>query len=69
MRARFPDDPLQLADGRVETQASVYRVDVVDLASTTWPTCRCGEQGSGRAGGPTRRRRRQATPYQRERQL
>eukprot|EP00058_Branchiostoma_floridae_P006783 XP_002592271.1 hypothetical protein BRAFLDRAFT_71002 [Branchiostoma floridae] len=71
VRARFPDDSLQLADGRVETQAAVYRVDVVDLASTRWPTCRCGAgQGGSQAGGPARRKRRQGTngtPYQRQR--
>ncbi|KAI8493140.1 hypothetical protein Bbelb_291440 [Branchiostoma belcheri] len=33
----------------------VYRVDVVDLATTTWPSCRCAEAGGP---GPVRRGRR-----------
>ncbi|XP_078659364.1 uncharacterized protein LOC144904366 [Branchiostoma floridae x Branchiostoma belcheri] len=67
IRARFPDDPLQLADGSVEQQAAVYRVDVVDLATTTWPRCRCAAEPAP-APGPARRRRTgqpASTPYSR----
>ncbi|KAI8503740.1 hypothetical protein Bbelb_187110 [Branchiostoma belcheri] len=38
IRAQFPEDPIHLYDGRVDSQASAYRVDVVDLATTTWPS-------------------------------
>ncbi|KAI8493030.1 hypothetical protein Bbelb_290340 [Branchiostoma belcheri] len=67
IRAKFPDDPLQLADGSVEQQAAVYRVDVVDLATTTWPRCRCAAEAAP-APGPARRRRTgqpASTPYSR----
>ncbi|KAI8516283.1 hypothetical protein Bbelb_048640 [Branchiostoma belcheri] len=63
IRPRIPEDPLQLADGAVERQAAVYRVDVVDLATTTWPRCRCE---AAPAPGPARRRRTgqpASTPY------
>ncbi|XP_019638758.1 PREDICTED: uncharacterized protein LOC109480869 [Branchiostoma belcheri] len=64
MRARFPDDPVRLYDGQVEEQRAVYFVDVVDLATATWPSCRCGS-ATGTSGGPARRGRRtsRATPY------
>ncbi|KAI8493925.1 hypothetical protein Bbelb_282720 [Branchiostoma belcheri] len=72
IRARFPDDPIHLYDGRLDSQASAYRVDVVDLATTTWPSCRC-QQGSraesSGTGGPVRRgrsgQRASGTPYHR----
>ncbi|CAH1242347.1 Hypp6602 [Branchiostoma lanceolatum] len=41
VRARFAEDPIRLNDGRVEQQGAVYHVDVVDLATTRWPSCRC----------------------------
>ncbi|CAH1240953.1 Hypp6243 [Branchiostoma lanceolatum] len=56
IRARFAEDPIRLKDGRVEQQGAVYQIDVVDLATTRWPSCRCGAVGSeGASGGPVRR--------------
>ncbi|KAI8493233.1 hypothetical protein Bbelb_292370, partial [Branchiostoma belcheri] len=42
----------------------VYFVDVVNLATATWPSCRCGSD-TGTSGGPARRGRRtsRTTPY------
>ncbi|XP_035680575.1 uncharacterized protein LOC118418687 [Branchiostoma floridae] len=68
VRARFPDDPVHLYDGAVDQQASVYRVDVVDLATTTWPRCRCDGEAGPPAGRPVRRGRGRGTrsgPYSR----
>ncbi|XP_078700324.1 uncharacterized protein LOC144927077 [Branchiostoma floridae x Branchiostoma belcheri] len=66
MRARFPDDPVVFRDGEVEEREGVYRVDVVDLATTTWPRCRC-EDGN-RTRGRGRSRRRATPPYTARRQ-